>query len=115
MCRGLQGFKFPTPGFPPQSRIDLNSNFREPGTNSYMRETVGYALMRRVQGASGPPELSLCCMHRATGHATERQKHMSKANAICKKPNCLETSLKHQLFPGALCCRLEDRPGPCSS
>jgi hypothetical protein len=33
-------------GLPVVDRIDLNSEFREPGNNCYMRETVGYALMK---------------------------------------------------------------------
>lgn len=45
------GFKFPNSTLPPLDRIDISSNFREPGQNSYMRETVGYALMR----AAGNP------------------------------------------------------------
>lgn len=51
-----QLFKFPgVAGFPPQKRIDLSSNFREPGDNSYVRETVGYELMRYDPPPGGPP------------------------------------------------------------
>ena len=41
----LQMFLFKD-GLPVIDRIDLNSNFREPGNNCYMRETVGYAFMK---------------------------------------------------------------------
>lgn len=43
----MQPFTFRA-GLPPVDRIDLNSNFREPGQNSYMRETVGYAVVKCV-------------------------------------------------------------------
>lgn len=45
---GLQGFLFKE-GLPLVDRIDLSSNFREPGNNCYMRETVGYALIKCAQ------------------------------------------------------------------
>lgn len=60
----LQLFLFEN-GLPLVDRIDLNSEFREPGDNSYMRETVAYALMKcaylncRTQSCNGsqPPHI----------------------------------------------------------
>ena len=40
-----QNFQF-SPDLPLVDRVDFNSNWHEPGDDSYMRETVGYALMK---------------------------------------------------------------------
>lgn len=102
----VQPFTF-RPNLPPVDRIDLNSNFREPGDNSYMRETVASALMKCAPFPTGTPlsaAMPLFRLQRLLG-ARRQQLHV-RDGGVCPHEVRKQTINTITLL-AANCCRLD--------